>query len=378
VNLGQRVPTRVVTPTITSVLRGLVVLHGAATIWSAAALAFTWKRWDRPFLVTITVVVMVASSVVGIVLIRRQPVLLLAPSVVLGHLALATWVHFVDGAAFEQSMMFTTRQGIAGQWPLVAILHAAVAFGPWAAAAGLALAGGRLAGLLANDTSLADGRRLVSVAATATYYLLAGAIAGWIGLLLRRSEHQVAMNAARDEVAATMHDTILQTLALVERRGDAALAADARRTDRVLRNYLFGSHAPSDAPADLASALKRAVADAAIRYDLDVSVSVIDDERGPPQQVIDALAGAVGEAITNVGKHAQAQRAVVFAEVDDQGSVIVTVRDDGVGFDASNLGSLDSTRAGIRGSIIERLRSVGGRVEITSAPGLGTEIMMFT
>jgi signal transduction histidine kinase len=370
--LGSAMNT--VTPTIESVLRGLVLLHSAATAWSVGALALTWKRWDHPVIVVITLAAMVASSLTGIVLLLRQPARLLSGRVVAAHFALAVVVHLVDGAAFERGAMFSTRQGIAGEWPLVAVLHVAVAIGPWAGAIAMSLAAARLGGMLANHTAMGDVRRIASIAASATYYGLAGAIAGWIALLLRRSEAQVAMNRAREEVAVTMHDTILQTLALVERKGDPTLVADARRTDRVLRDYLFGSRVDSGRPIDLASALKRAAADAAARFDLDVTVSVVDDERGPPTQVIDALAGAVGEAITNVGKHARATRAIVFAEVDDQGSVTVTVRDDGVGFDPA----VTTDRAGLRHSIIERLQGVGGKVTIRSSPGEGTEIMMST
>jgi signal transduction histidine kinase len=365
---------RTVTPAIRSLLRGLVAVHAAATAWGMGTLALTWPRWDRQTVAIACVAAMAATSAAGFVLLRRSPDRLLDPRVVIAHLAIAVIVQVGDGWSFESGAMFTTRQGFAGSWPLVASLHAAVALGPAAAAIGLALGLARGGGVLANNTDLDDLRRVASIAASATLYGLAAATAGWTMQLLRRSEQEVAETRVREEFARTMHDTILQTLALVERRGDPTLAADARKTDRVLRAYLFGGHDSDDPPADLATALKRSATEAAQRYDLDVSVSVLDDERGPPMQVIDALAGAVGEAVTNIGKHAQATKAVVFAEVDDDGSVRVSVRDDGVGFDVDNV----KLRAGISQSIIGRLQQVGGRVELRSVPGSGTEVLMWT
>jgi signal transduction histidine kinase len=86
------------------------------------------------------------------------------------------------------------------------------------------------------------------------------------------------------------------------------------------------------------------------------------------------LAGAVGEAVTNAIKHAECASIVVFVETDDDGQVFASVRDDGRGFDpaASDNGQ------GLEGSIRHRMTAVGGRSEIVSTLGGGTEVRVWT
>jgi signal transduction histidine kinase len=91
--------------------------------------------------------------------------------------------------------------------------------------------------------------------------------------------------------------------------------------------------------------------------------------------VVHAVAGAVREAVTNAAKHGSPSKVVVFAEVDDDGGLFVSVHDDGRGFDPAT--SADATGVGIALSIRQRLEQVGGRVEIDSAPGLGTEVKLW-
>ena len=86
-----------------------------------------------------------------------------------------------------------------------------------------------------------------------------------------------------------------------------------------------------------------------------------------------ALVGAVGEALTNAGKHGEARHATVFLEPLDDGSTFCSVKDDGSGFDASPL----PDGGGIENSIVRRLVAVGGSVEVTSQPGRGTEVQMW-
>jgi len=81
---------------------------------------------------------------------------------------------------------------------------------------------------------------------------------------------------------------------------------------------------------------------------------------------------AVGEALTNVGKHAHASRVVVYAEPQD-GWVFVSVRDDGVGFDPSEV----AEGLGLTRSVRGRLARVGGRVEVAAAPARGVEVRLW-
>ena len=89
---------------------------------------------------------------------------------------------------------------------------------------------------------------------------------------------------------------------------------------------------------------------------------------------VEALTGAVGEALTNAGKHGRASRVTVFTEPDDAGAgVVCSVHDDGRGFDVAQA----REGVGLSRSIRGRMEEVGGRVEIDSRPGSGTEVRLW-
>ena len=85
-----------------------------------------------------------------------------------------------------------------------------------------------------------------------------------------------------------------------------------------------------------------------------------------------ALTGAVGEALTNAGKHGPATRVVVYVEEDDDGHLFCSVKDDGPGFEPTST----AEGVGITRSIKGRIEGVGGTVEIVSAPGTGAEVRL--
>ena len=87
---------------------------------------------------------------------------------------------------------------------------------------------------------------------------------------------------------------------------------------------------------------------------------------------MEALVGAVGEALTNAGKHGPAGHVVVFVEEDDDGGVFCSVKDDGPGFDPET----EEPGIGITRSIRGRVEAAGGRVEIAAAPGEGAEVRL--
>ena len=146
----------------------------------------------------------------------------------------------------------------------------------------------------------------VAASSKLALYILAAAVAGYVTRRLRHAEEQVSVARAREEVARTLHDGVLQTLAVVQRRSDdEELAQLAREQDRELRHFLFGSSVDDQTLSislhDEASKLER-------RYGLATQVIVADDLPNLSPEITRAVSGAVGEALTNAGKHADASR----------------------------------------------------------------------
>ena len=359
------------------VLVGLSVLRWAAWLWMAAVLVVSGHDLRRPWLALALVVVAFAFTALATWLVRRRPDSLLTRPLVLTELVLAAALVVGDGWAYGAGHAFSTSQSLGSVWPLVAVLSTGVAFGAgWGAVAGSALGACRLAATLANGVRDFDGARTLSLVNTGVFYGIAGATAGYVALLLRRAEREISAARAREEMARTLHDGVLQTLAVVERRsGDPALARLAREQERELREYLFGavrSSANGASPGDLGAALRAAASRCEDAFGLRTTVLVPDDVPGLPSTTIDALAGAVGEALTNAGKHARAERVTVFVEPTDDGGLFCSVKDDGLGFDADA-----GAGFGISQSIVGRMDEVGGRAEVRGGPGHGTEVCLW-
>ncbi|MEX0834464.1 MAG: ATP-binding protein, partial [Nitriliruptor sp.] len=178
---------------------------------------------------------------------------------------------------------------------------------------------------------------------------------------------------ARESLARRLHDGVLQTLALVERRADdPALARLARDQERDLRAYLFAAGGDRVIGAGaLGDALREAAARFETAFDARVDVLVPDDLPDLDAAMVEALAGAAGEALTNAGKHADATRVVVSVEPTD-GGVAVSILDDGDGFD------LTATPEGVgrSRSIRARIEELGGEVAWISRPGHGCEVRL--
>jgi len=175
-------------------------------------------------------------------------------------------------------------------------------------------------------------------------------------------------------VAVKLHDGVLQTLAVIQRRSDDPELVDlAHEQDRDLRDYLAGSRS---AQPGLTASLRNAAALYERRHGARAEVVIADDIVEPDPDVIEAVAGAVGEALANAGKHSGAERVVVYAEPDDgpgATGLFVSVKDNGIGFDVDAV----NERIGMRDSIRSRIESIGGRVEISSRPGRGTEVRLW-
>ncbi|RSM51222.1 ATP-binding protein [Actinoplanes sp. ATCC 53533] len=174
----------------------------------------------------------------------------------------------------------------------------------------------------------------------------------------------------RAEVAAMIHDQVLHTLALIQRNSTDIKEVQrlARGQERSLRNWLYK---PSASPTErFAAALEQASAEVEDTYAISVETVVVGDTQC--DESVAALVAAAREALVNAARHAGVQTVSLYAEVEAE-ELSVFVRDRGAGFD---LTTVEDTRHGVRGSIIGRMRRHGGKAEIRSAPGDGTEVRL--
>jgi signal transduction histidine kinase len=177
----------------------------------------------------------------------------------------------------------------------------------------------------------------------------------------------------RSEIAAHLHDSVLQTLALIQRADAPGRARTlARRQERELRAWLFDARPPErdGAASDLAGALDRLVTDVEDRHDVEVDLVVVGD--CPLEPRIEALLAALREAAHNAARHAGVGEVSVYVEVGAD-RVEAYVRDRGRGFD---LEAVEPGRLGVRESIVGRMARHGGRAEVHSTVGEGTEVAL--
>jgi phage shock protein PspC (stress-responsive transcriptional regulator) len=237
---------------------------------------------------------------------------------------------------------------------------------------GTVLVAGAVAGFLAANDAFSAVRDLglALVAAVAGSLLLFGPWLWrlWEQLGVERRER--IRQEERAELAAHLHDSVLQTLALIQRSADQPrrMVTLARRQERELRTWLYGTASVPGRPVTLADAVDATLQEVEESHDLTVEEVVVGDT--PVDERVQALLAATREACTNVAKHAGVREVDVYVEVDDD-VVLAFVRDRGIGFDPD---AIAGDRQGLRRSIVERLERHGGTATVRSAPGEGTEI----
>ena len=174
----------------------------------------------------------------------------------------------------------------------------------------------------------------------------------------------------RADVAAHLHDSVLQTLALIQKNAadPGQVSRLARAQERDLRQWMYGD--PAATSSTLAAALRAAAAEVEDSHGVPVEVVTVGD--APLTDDLRALVAAAREGVVNAAKHSGAARVDVYAEVAGR-EVDVFVRDRGRGFEPA---SVAADRLGVRRSIVERAERHGGRATVRSAPGEGTEVRL--
>ena len=229
---------------------------------------------------------------------------------------------------------------------------------------------GAVAFLSATD-ALAQARSvmLAALAVVVGIALIFGPAWLRVARALADERAQRVRSQERAEMAAHLHDSVLQTLALIQRRADdpREVAALARRQERELRAWLAGEPAVPEVET-LAAALRAAAAEVEDLHGVPIEVVAVGD--APLDESATATVQAAREAMLNAARFAGAERIDVYAEATPE-RLEVFVRDRGAGFDP---GAIAADRRGVRESIVGRMARAGGEARVHSEPGGGTEV----
>jgi signal transduction histidine kinase len=204
----------------------------------------------------------------------------------------------------------------------------------------------------------------------------------WLRLVrdLGEERTQRIRTEERAEIAAHLHDSVLQTLALIQKQADAPreVLRLARGQERQLRGWLYGpsgygggrppGDGHGDAPTVLSEALARACGEVEDTFAIKVQHVVVGD--CPIDERLSSLVYAAREATVNAAKHAEVGEVSVYAEVEPE-SVEIFVRDRGKGFDPA---TVPEDRHGLADSIRGRMERNGGELRLRTGPGEGTEV----
>ncbi|MGN6331973.1 MAG: PspC domain-containing protein [Motilibacteraceae bacterium] len=221
-----------------------------------------------------------------------------------------------------------------------------------------------------GDAALAGGVLLAVLVVTAGLALVTAP--WWLQVTreLRAERAARIREQERAEIAAHVHDSVLHTLALIQRNAEdpRAVARLARSQERELRSWLY--RPTSSSGGTLASALPDVVAEVEDAHGVAVELVVVGDV--PVDRRVQAVLLAAREALVNAAKYADGAPVSVYAEVEPT-MLSVFVRDRGPGFELS---AVSADRLGVRQSIVGRMARHGGRAQVRTAPGEGTEVRL--
>lgn len=362
---------------------GLLPLWRAAQVFRLASLAYAgavqWTVVDNYVNRTLSWVVfalmLVWSGTAGTLLAfgHRHRARIVAADVVVTLLLMASTL-LVGG----HNDYFSRHQTVPTTfWAANAVVSVAILLGPWWGMGAAALIG-------LSALAIVDQLDNLSFDATLPILLTVGLAVGMGSQIVRRArellDRAIRLEAAateRERLAREVHDTTLQVLAFVRRRGAeiggstielATLAGDQEDALRKLLSRQAGaSRADQAAPKDLRSRLEQ-------ELPTDVSIAAPSHPMVLPEAVTNEIVAVVRAAVDNTQKHAgPGARSFVLLE-DDDAEFVVTVRDDGVGFDPARLAEAEAEgRMGVSKSIRGRMTSIGGTVDLFAQPGEGTE-----
>ena len=287
--------------------------------------------------------------------------------VLLGVIGVAVLWRQADEAQRERWMDSSGRIGL---------VRAVVGNGGAAAYVRLAVGTAFLLGalvLFAVQTGQAGVARDVLIAAALGVAGLALTAGPWLFRLAGDLSEERAARVRTEEradMAAHLHDSVLQTLALIQKHADDGrrVTTLARAQERDLRGWLYGDER-KDATT-LAGALRTAAAEVEESFGVPVELVTVGDTAASDR--LRPLVLAAREAMVNAARHSEADQVDVYAEFDGR-RCEVFVRDRGRGFD---LTQVPEDRLGVRNSIEDRMRRHGGTAAIRTAPGEGTEVRL--
>jgi signal transduction histidine kinase len=360
-----------------SFLRGLSVYRWATWVWMAAVAALHADEMNAGW-AWLAVGLLAGALAVTVVsgLLRSSPAIAASTPVIATEVGIGAALITATGWVYGLDHVNGRGPSLGTGWPTAGIIAAGVTRGPWwGGIAGAVIGLSRGLAALASGADELDRVLLVSVLSYTVISILNGVVAGVVMNFVRSREHEVALVRAREEVARTLHDGVLQTLAVVQSRAvDPTLARLARDQEQELRDYLYGDRdVRNGGTRDLEARLRKAGRRFEQTFGGVVDVIVADDIDTVPAETVDAVAGAVAEALTNAGKHGAAERVTIYAEPGDGCALFCSVHDHGAGFDTTQV----PEGRGLTDSIRGRVADAGGRVEIRSRVGQGTEVLMW-
>jgi signal transduction histidine kinase len=245
----------------------------------------------------------------------------------------------------------------------------------WRALPGALLIGGAafvgigLANRYTSGDSLLEAVVALVIGTWAAVLIVSPVLVGAL-TMVDRDKAGRAREEERQRFAAHLHDSVLQTLALVQRQAHdpVAVARLARRQEHALRAWMAGeSELVSET---IGAALRDAVATVEDEYGITIELTAIGDR--PLDANGEAVVAATREALRNAARHGGGAPVLVFCEID-AARVEVFVRDTGPGFD---IDAVASERRGLRDAVIGRMAAIGGRAMIDSTIGEGTEVAL--